>query len=191
MTTENATATQGAAERTQGAADSTGKPDDPQEDQQWDAQARDEKPAERLDRNWSDLVQEIRVVQTGVQLLTGFLLTLPFQQRFTELSHAEKGIYLATVCFSISATAFLQAPVSVHRGLFRRHQRAEAVTLAHRLSIFGIGLLAGAVIGVAALIFDVVAGTTSAIVVTAFTALLLLTLWLVIPLAARERRPPQ
>jgi O-antigen/teichoic acid export membrane protein len=160
-------------------------------EQAWDAKARDETPAKRLDRNWSELVQEIRVVQTGVQLLTGFLLTLPFQQRFSQLSHVEKGLYLTTVCLSISATAFLQAPVSVHRSLFRRHQREQAVRVAHYLSILGIALLAGAIVGVAALIFDVVAGTASAIAVTVFTVVLLAVLWLAIPLGMRDRRPPQ
>ena len=64
-------------------------------DRAWDAKVRDETPAQRLDRNWTELMQEIRVVQTGVQLLTGFLLTLPFQQRFTELTHLQKWLYLA------------------------------------------------------------------------------------------------
>lgn len=164
-------------------------PGHPEADQAWDSEVRGETPAKRLDRNWSELVQEIRVVQTGVQLLTGFLLTLPFQQRFSQLTHPEKALYLATVCLSISATAFLQAPVSVHRGLFRRHQREQAVQTAHYLSMVGIALLAGAIIGVAALIFDVVAGTTSAIVVTVATVVVLAVLWLAIPLGMRDRRP--
>src|SRR5438045_490072 len=102
------------------------------------ASGRDETELERLDRNWNDILQELRVVQTGVQLLTGFLLTLPFQQRFTTLSRAERGLYLAAVAVSILATGFLQAPVSVHRALFRRHRRREQVLLAHRLAIIGI-----------------------------------------------------
>jgi hypothetical protein len=163
----------------------------PGADQAWDEDARDEKPAQRLDRNWSELVQEIRVVQTGVQLLTGFLLTLPFQQRFSQLTHTQKGLYLTTVCLSISATAFLQAPVSVHRALFRRHQREQAVHLAHCLSIYGIALLAGAVVFVTALIFDVVAGTTIATAVAVSTAVLLSVLWVIIPLRTRDRPPPK
>jgi O-antigen/teichoic acid export membrane protein len=162
-------------------------PGNPERDQAWDEQARDEKPAERLDRNWSELIQELRVVQTGVQFLTGFLLTLPFQQRFAQLSHPQKSLYLATVCASIGATAFLQAPVSVHRSLFRRHQREQAVLLAHYLSIIGIALLAVAVIGVAALIFDVTSGTTSATVVATLAAALLAILWLAVPLGMRKR----
>ena len=81
--------------------------------------------------------------------------------------------------------------MSVHRSLFRRHQREQAVQLAHYLSILGIALLAGAIVGVAALIFDVVAGPTSAIVITACTMVLLVVLWLAIPLGMRDRQPPK
>ena len=88
--------------------------------------------------NWSELLQELRVIQTGVQLLTGFLLTLPFQQRFTILGTGERAVYLATAASSIVATVFLQAPVVVHRFLFRRHQKAETVRLAHRLALVGM-----------------------------------------------------
>ena len=163
-------------------------PSRPEEDQRWDQQARDEKPAQRLDRNWAELVQELRVVQTGVQFLTGFLLTLPFQQRFSQLTHPQKMLYLVTVCASIAATAFLQAPVSVHRGLFRRHQRERAVLVAHNLSIAGIALLGCAIVGVTGLIFDVVSGTAAAVVVSTVIAGLLLILWLAVPLGMRDRR---
>src|ERR1700761_457420 len=112
--------------------------DHPQDDQRWDRRERGETEMERLDRNWNSLLQELRVVQTGVQLLTGFLLTLPFQQRFDQLSSVERDIYLAAVASAIVATGFLQAPVSVHRALFRRHRREETVALAHRLAIIGL-----------------------------------------------------
>ena len=84
-------------------------------DDGWNEQARDETPMQRLDRNWADLLQELRVVQTGVQLLTGFLLTLPFQARFEQLSAYERAVYLITVALSVAATGFLIAPVSLHR----------------------------------------------------------------------------
>ena len=123
---------------------------------------RDETAVERLDRNWAELLQELRVIQTGVQLLTGFLLTLPFQQRFTTLSATERGVYLATAAASITATVFLQAPVTVHRALFRQHRRKETVMMAHRLAIIGMGLLGLAIIGVAFLIPSVVLGPGTA-----------------------------
>ena len=148
---------------------------------------RDESVDEKLDRQWDDLIQELRVVQTGVQLLTGFLLTLPFQQRFGTLSSAERGVYLFAVGTSIVATGFLQAPVSLHRALFRRHRRKETVELAHKLAIVGICSLAAAVVAVATLIFDVLLGWGGGITAGALTALLLLALWLVVPWRVRSR----
>ena len=85
-------------------------------------------------------------MQTGVQLLTGFLLTLPFQQKFAQLGDAERAVYLIAVATSVVATGFLQAPVSVHRALFRKHRRKETVELAHKLAIVGICALACAVV---------------------------------------------
>ena len=163
-------------------------PAHPERDSSWDEAARHETPTERLDRNWTDLLQELRVIQTGVQFLTGFLLTLPFQQKFGSLSTLERDVYLATVSASIVATAFLQAPVTVHRLLFRRHERRESVLLAHRLSLLGVGFLALAIIGVAFTVFAFVADTASGTLAAAVVAVLLLSLWLALPLAIRERR---
>ena len=92
--------------------------DHPERDDEWNKEHRGETETERLDRNWSDLLQELRVVQTGVQLPTGFLLTLPFQSRFTKLSNFEQNVYLATVVASVAATGNFIAPVSLHRILF-------------------------------------------------------------------------
>ena len=160
---------------------------DGEPDAAWDRSRRNETPTERYDRNWRDLLQELRVVQTGVQLLTGFLLTLPFQQRFSELGEGQRLLYLATVSASIVATAFLQAPVSLHRALFRRHQRRTTVLFAHRLAIVGMSLLAAAVVGVAAIIFSVVAGPPIAAVAAAVVAALLAVLWLAVPLTKRRQ----
>jgi hypothetical protein len=99
----------------------------PAADAEWDADQRGETPVERLDRNWGDLLQELRVVQTGVQLLTGFLLTLPFQSRFSDLGPFQQDVYLTTVALAVAATGFLIAPVAVHGCSF-------AATLAARWS---------------------------------------------------------
>jgi hypothetical protein len=163
---------------------------DSQADDAWNAEERHETPTERLDRNWTDLLQELRVVQTGVQLLTGFLLTLPFQQKFTRLTDSERGIYLFAVATSIVATGFLQAPVSLHRALFRKHRRKETVLAAHKLAIVGIVFLAFAVVAVALLIFDVVVGTAGGVVAASITALMLLILWLIVPRVAGRRADP-
>ena len=150
-------------------------------DDRWNKQVRDETPMQRLDRNWADLLQELRVVQTGVQLLTGFLLTLPFQARFEQLTANERTIYLVTVALSVAATGFLIAPVSLHRTLFRRHARQLMVTVSHRLAILGLVLLGAAMVGVVLLIFDVVAGTTAGIIAAGAALVLLVSLWAGVP----------
>jgi hypothetical protein len=147
-------------------------------DDGWNEQARDETPMQRLDRNWADLLQELRVVQTGVQLLTGFLLTLPFQARFEQLTANERTIYLVTVALSVAATGFLIAPVSLHRMLFRRHAREHLVTVSHRLG--------AAIVGAVLLIFDVVAGTATGIVAAIAALVLLISLWAGLPLIVRS-----
>lgn len=149
---------------------------------------RHETPTERLDRNWTDLLQELRVIQTGVQFLTGFLLTLPFQQRFTELSQLQRGVYLGTVAASIVSTVLLQAPVSVHRTLFRRHERAQTVGSAHHLAVAGMSFLALAMVGVSYLVFSVVSGTAAAILAGAAAVLLIVALWVIYPRMLRAVR---
>ncbi len=105
---------------------------------------RNETDTERLDRNWASLLQELRVVQTGVQLLTGFLLTLPFQPRFDMLDAPMKIVYLVTVSSAVVSTALLVAPpVAMHRLLFRRHLLDKVVTAAHRFAYAGVLLLGG------------------------------------------------
>jgi len=151
-----------------------------------DDAGRDESWIERLDRNWAELLQELRVLQTGVQLLTGFLLTLPFQQRFATLSSAERGIYLADVSAAVCSTALLIAPVALHRLLFRQHARAEQVTMAHRLAMAGSTLLAVAICGVVVLIFDVVSGPRAAIGGGAVAGLVIVSAWLLLPLSRRR-----
>ena len=151
------------------------------------ADGRHETPTERLDRNWNDLLQELRVIQTGVQLLTGFLLTLPFQQRFQTLTHTDRAVYLVTAAASIAATAFLQAPVIVHRALFRRHRRKETVMVAHRMAITGMALLGVAVVGVTFLIASALLGAGKGAVAAALVTVLIGALWVGLPLIARHR----
>jgi hypothetical protein len=166
-------------------------PDRPITDQDWDRDQRDETPTERLDRNWADLLQELRVVQTGVQLLTGFLLTLPFQQRLTELTSFERSLYLGTVASAVISTGLLIGPVMLHRMLFRRHARLVMVTGAHRLAMLGTSFLAVAIVGVVLLIFDLVAGTTAGIVAAVVAGVVLAGLWAVVPAVIRIRNPRQ
>lgn len=148
---------------------------------------RHETPAERSDRNWSELLQELRVAQTGVQLLTAFLLSLPFQNRFESLSDGERRLYLVVVLLAVAATGVLIAPVALHRAVFRRHEKQQLVDMAALLAEFGLLLLAAAVTGVVALIFVVTSGAVVGTVAAAGVGLMLTVLWLVVPLASRRR----
>ena len=132
--------------------------DDPAVDARWDRAARHETETERLDRNWSSLLQELRVVQTGVQLLTGLLLTLPFQPRFDVLDDGMRVVYLITVGCSVASTVLLVAPVGMHRLLFRRHRLDTLVSAAHRCAYAGLLLLGPALAGVSTIVFYAVTG---------------------------------
>jgi hypothetical protein len=159
--------------------------DHPEDDQQWDRRRRGETETERLDRNWNSLLQELRVVQTGVQLLTGFLLTLPFQQRFDILSEPLPIVYLATVGCSIGATVLLVAPVGIHRLLFRRHRLQVLVSAAHRCAYAGLALLGTALTGVTVIVFAAVAGRTAGLIAGGCALVLFAFFWWVLPLLLR------
>jgi len=160
--------------------------DHPENDQRWDKEARHETESERLDRNWSSLLQELRVTQTGVQLLTGFLLTLPFQQRFDRLSDVMRDVFLVTVACSVGATVLLVAPVGMHRLLFRQRRLKTLVSTAHRCAIAGLTLLGAALVGVVAVIFDFVAGHVAAWIAAATAAVALVSFWALVPLWQRR-----
>jgi hypothetical protein len=158
----------------------------PEAEKRWDAD-RDETEAQRLDRNWSSLLQELRVTQTGVQLLTGFLLTLPFQARFTQLDATMRTFYLITVGCSLGATVLLVAPVGMHRVLFRRHRLDALVSASHACAIAGLVLLGVALAGVGVVVFDTVIGRTGAWIAGGCTLAAFVTLWFLIPLPLRRR----
>ena len=158
----------------------------PEADKLWDA-GRDETEAQRLDRNWSSLLQELRVTQTGVQLLTGFFLTLPFQQRFTQLDGAMRAVYLVTVACSLGATVLLVAPVGIHRILFRRHRLNAIVSAGHVSALAGLILLGVALAGVGVVIFDTVVGRTGAWIAGGATLAAFVVFWFVLPLSLRGR----
>jgi hypothetical protein len=160
--------------------------EDTSDDAQWDEDHRHESATQRLDRNWADLLQELRVVQTGVQLLTGFLLTLPFQQRFTRLDQGSRDAYLATVGAAVAATAALVAPVSIHRLLFRRHERGPLVTVSHRLALTGLSLLGVSVCGVVYVVTALVVSDVGGAVGAALAAVGFIALWVLLPLSLRQ-----
>lgn len=148
---------------------------------------RDETEAERLDRNWTELLQETRVTQTGTQILTGFLLTIPFQQRFASLDAGQVTVYLVLVGFAVVATILALAPVSLHRSLFRTGRKSRIVRLSNRLLIAALACVALTLTGTASLIFDVVAGPVGGIAAGVVTFALSLLAWLALPAVARRQ----
>lgn len=149
----------------------------------------DETEAQRLDRNYGELLQELRVAQTGVQVLFAFLLGIAFSTRFEQIESYQRGIYIVTLLLAACAAITLIAPVAVHRMLFRRHQKHELVVVTNRLSATGLAILAMAVLSAVLLVIDVVVNLTLAIVLTALLGMLLLSFWYVLPYEIRRRRP--
>lgn len=126
-------------------------------------------------------------MQTGVQILTGFLLTLPFQQRFTVLDAKSQDVYLATVAAAVCATAALVAPVSIHRVLFRRHARLALVAVTHRCALVGLAMLGLAVCGVVNVVTALVVSVHAASIATAIVAVGYLAAWVLLPLLVEWR----
>jgi hypothetical protein len=156
---------------------------------------RDETDTERLDRNLIELLQEVRVVQTGVQVLFAFLLTVPFSSRFDEITDFQRGAYFAALVGTAAASVFLIAPTSVHRILFRMGQKEYMVDLSNRLAIGGLVSLAVAMVAAMLLVSDVMFGMAVAIVVAGATAVAFAFVWAAVPLRRRRdiggKRPPR
>ena len=147
----------------------------------------EDRPPEQITRNWNELLQELRVMQTGVQILTGFLLTVPFTDRFGDLDDRQRTIYLGLLIGSVVTTCLIVAPVSFHRVLFRQRQRPWLVSAAHvcaRIGLAGLGLVSAAVV---LLVFDVAAGTTAASIAAAVVLVLFVGLWWGVPFFAKRR----
>jgi Family of unknown function (DUF6328) len=150
------------------------------------AESRGETLDQVLDRNVNELLQELRVAFTGVQILFAFLLSLAFMQRFTELDGFHLAVYTVALLSTALATMLLIAPVSFHRIVFRRRQKAALVVVADRLLVLGLAMLVPAISCAVLLIVDFVLGRTTGIVCGAGTALVGLLTWYVLPLAIRR-----
>ena len=148
--------------------------------------SEEESHRERTTRRWNEMLQELRVAQTGVQVLTGFLLTVPFSQRFGDLDSVQRTAYLVVVSSSILAAGLLIAPVAFHRVLFGRHEKEWLVEAANVSARAGLTTLGITMSGVIFLVFDVVLGRTESFIATTTTLAVLATLWLVIPLVGAE-----
>lgn len=152
---------------------------------------RDETEGERLNRNWDEILQELRVTQTGTQILLGFLLTIPFQQRFADLDAVQSAIYLVLVGMAAIATILALAPVALHRALFRRGAKPRLVPIASHLVRFTLAAVAITLSGTVLLIFDVVLGLAAGLIAGAITAVLTTAAWAALPaLVPRDRPAP-
>jgi hypothetical protein len=143
---------------------------------------------ERLDRELLELLNEVRVALPGVQVLFAFLLAVPFQQRFVEVTSFERDVYFIALALSLIATALLIAPTSLHRLNFRARDKEAIVLISNRLVIAGTVVLALAMTAVMVLIADVIFGTTMTIVTGVTSGLVFALLWLALPLSRRRHQ---
>ncbi len=149
--------------------------------------AGEESEFERRNRNFAELLQELRVAQTGVQILFAFLLTLPFSSRADLLTGVNRVAYVVTLVAAAAATAFLIAPVSYHRIVFREGRKPEVLAIASRLAQLGLVALLVSLVGALFLAIDVVVGEPVVAIVTGLVAGLYVTVWYLLPLFNRHR----
>lgn len=142
-----------------------------------------ETEAERDDRNLIELLQELRVAGLGVQVLFGFLLSLPFTNRFVKLSAPQHALYVASLLLSAIATALLLGPVAYHRLVFRRHEKERLVKDANVMAISGLAAVALAISAAVLLVVSYVDKGPVVVLIATFTVCLFVGLWLVLPFA--------
>ncbi|HEX5917425.1 MAG TPA: DUF6328 family protein [Nocardioides sp.] len=143
--------------------------------------ARDESPQERADRNWNELLQELRVSQTGVQVLAGFLVTLPFQSRFEELDAFQRAWYVGLLALAFATVGVMLAPVAIHRHVFQSDAKPELVQAGHRLTSVALAMIAVLMGGIFFLVVDMVYDRTAAAAGAVGSVVVLAGLLLVLP----------
>jgi hypothetical protein len=148
---------------------------------------RGETPAQRADRNWNEVLQELRVLQTGTQILTGFLLALAFQPAFADLTGGQRAVYLGLVVLSALSSIVALSPVALHRVLFQQRAKAAVVRYGHAALITALLTVSLLVVGVVGFVFDVVLGGPVVWWVLGGLALLIVMLWLALPASIRLR----
>lgn len=141
---------------------------------------------QRWQRNFADLLQELRVAQTGVQILFAFLLTLPFSNGFTRTSGFQKDVYIVALLSAAAATAMIISPVAFHRALFRQGRKPELVRFAHRMASGGLAFMLISMVSAVLLITDFVLDRGIALVLSGITGLWFLTFWVFLPFARRN-----
>jgi putative flippase GtrA len=152
------------------------------------AVGRNETEAQRLDRNYGELLQELRVAQVGVQILFASLLTVVFNQRFTTISSLQRGTYVVTLLAAACSVALLVGPVAFHRIVFRHSQKDDLVRVSHRMALGGLACLAVAIVGAVLFVLEEVLGKTPAFWYSAGVAVVFVVLWVVVPVVSRARQ---
>ena len=145
-----------------------------------------ESEKERTIRRWNELLQELRVAQMGTQILAGFLLTVPFTQRFASLDKVDKNAYLVTVSAAILAAGLLIAPVAFHRVLVGKSEKEWLINAANQCARAGLIMLGITMAGAMFLVFDLTVSRTAAVVASSVTAVLLVALWAAVPWVGHE-----
>jgi hypothetical protein len=148
---------------------------------------RGERPVERADRNMVEMLQELRVAQTGVQILFAFLLSLSFTERFARIDDFQRWTYVVTLLLTSITTGLLVAPAAIHRMLFGRGVKAATVRIGHHLFVAGLAALTLTLVGAVLLVLDVAVGRSFALWSSGALGVLLIGLWFVLPLPIRSR----
>ena len=154
---------------------------------EWNAAERGETPLQRADRAYGEILQEVRVAQTGVQILFAFLLALAFQARFGSTTNFQRDVYAVTLMLCAAATALLIAPAAFHRVVYRRRLKLHLVQAATRLALAGMVLLMLSLVSAVLLILDVVFGAGPAVIMASGTFGWFFTWWFVLPAWSRIR----
>lgn len=141
---------------------------------------------DKQDRQMMELLNELRVAMPGVQILFGFLLTVPFAQGFTKVTDFQRDVYFVTICFAALATACLIAPSAAHRMLFHQGERPWLIEHANRMLIGGLAFLGLALSGALLLVTDYLFGAPLSLIVPPVLALVLAVLWFGRPLTRRS-----
>ncbi|GAA1883127.1 DUF6328 family protein [Asanoa iriomotensis] len=145
---------------------------------------------QRWDRNFSDLLQELRVAQTGVQILFAFLLTLPFSNGFPRTTAFQKDVYVVALIAAACAAALIISPVAFHRALFRQGRKPELVRYAHKVATGGLFFMFIAIVASVLLVIDYVLPAPAALVLSVFTGLFFVTFWGILPWSRRDWGEP-
>ena len=150
---------------------------------------RHESEDERIDRNVAELLQELRVASLGVQVLFGFLLSLPFTNRFGHLDHNQRILYQASLFLAAGATALLTAPVAYHRIVFRRHAKGRLLAVSNALALCGLSAVGLAISTAVWLVVSTVDSGAVVPILAAVLPVVIIGLWFVLPLSGRLQRP--